>query len=158
MMNCLEIGDKRILPCPDGFHVLDSEERKGIHFLGNAQGECLSDPERHTMISVGWKSIGGIFSLLLNAKDLAKRMESDIKKSMQRYGYRLGGFEEKRVSDKKAEGFCYEYEVQGVGMYGESCIVKDGRMLYYLNVYTRKENMDESLDVWNRILLSVKIR
>ena len=151
MMNDLELEDKMMLSYPDSFHVMDSEERKSIQFFGDAQGECLSDSERHIMISIGWKSVGIVSALLLNAKDLAKKMESDIRKPMQRYGYRLGDFAAKKVGSKRAEGFCYEYETQGIGMYGESYVVKNGRTFYYLNLYARRE------DVWNSILSSVKI-
>ena len=156
MTNTVVLGDKLTLSYPEGFHVMDSSEKSGMQFFGGSTGECLSDPERHILISIGWKSIGGIASLLISAKDAAKKMEASIRKPMQNYGYRLNEFTSKRVGSEEAEGFCYEYESQGTGMYGESYAVKRGKELYYLNLYARREQRDETIDVWNTILSSAK--
>ena len=111
---------------------MDESEQGGMQFYGGSPGKCLSDPKRHILISIGSKSIGGITVLLVSAKDAAKRAEASIHKPMQAYGYRLNGFAAKAVGNKQAEGFGYEYEAQGVGMYGESYVVKLDRTLYYL--------------------------
>ena len=129
------------LAYPEGFHVMTESEKSGMQFFGGLPGECLSDPERHILISVGLKTVGGV---------------SAFRKPMQKYGYRLLGFAEKSVGSEKAEGFSYEYESQCIGMYGESCVVKRGKVLYYLNFYARRELLGESLDVWNMILSSAK--
>lgn len=156
MMNTIVLGDKLTLSYPDGFHVLDSSGKSSMQFFGGSTGECLSDPERHILISIGWKPIGGISALLVNANDAAKKMEASIRKPMQSYGYRLNEFIAKNVGDNQAEGFNHEYESQGIGMYGESYVVKYDRNLYYLNFYARRERLNESLDIWNRIQSSAK--
>ena len=58
------------------------------------------------------------------------------------------------IGGEQAEGFSYAYEAQGVDMYGESYVIKYDRKLYYLNFYARGELLNESLEVWNRILSS----
>lgn len=156
MMNTVVSGDALTLSYPDGFHVMDSTEKSSLQFLGDASGECLSDPERHILISIGRKPIGGISSLLVSAKDAAKKAEAGIQKSMQQYGYQLNGFTAKGAGGEQAEGFSYEYEAQGIGMYAESYVIKHDRTLFYLNFYARKELLSESLEVWNEILSSAK--
>ena len=156
MTNMFVFDDKLTLPCPDGFHVMDETEQSGIRFFGDSPGRCLSDPERHILISVGRKTLGGLSTLLINAKDAAKRMEASIRKPMLEYGYRLNGFAAKSVGSERAEGFSYEYESQGTGMYGESYVVKRDKALYYLNLYARKEQRPDSLEVWTTILSSAK--
>ena len=150
------LGDKLTLSCPDGFHILDSAEKSSMQFFGGSTGECLSDPERHILISIGWKAIGSFSSFLVNAKDAAKRMEASIRKPMQSFGYQLNEFAAKRVGGEQAEGFRYEYESRGVAMYGESYVIKYDRKLYYLNFYARRELLEESLDVWDMIVSSAK--
>ncbi len=53
-----------------------------MQFFGGSSGERLSDPERHILISIGWKPIGGISALLIGAKDAARKMEANIQKAM----------------------------------------------------------------------------
>lgn len=156
MANLIELDDKLTLSFPESFHVMDESEQGGMRFYGGSRGQCLSDPERHILISVGRKSIGGISALLVSAKDAAKRMEASIRKPMQAYGYRLNSFLAKDVGGKQAEGFGYEYEAQGIGMYGESFVVKQDRTLYYLNLYARQERKAESMEVWSAILSSAR--
>lgn len=156
MMNQVILGDKLTLSYPDGFHVMDSAEKSSMQFFGGSTGECLSDPERHILIYIGWKPIGSMSSLLINAKDASKKMEASIRKPLQNYGYHLDGFAAKDVRGEQAEGFRYEYGSQGIDMYGESYAIKHERKLYYLNFYARRELLEESLDVWSMILSSAK--
>lgn len=156
MMNTAVFGDKLTLSYPDGFHVMDRAEKNSLQFFGGSTGECLSDPERHILISIGWKAIGGLSALLITAKDAAKKMETSIRKPMQNYGYRLNEFAAKSIGGEQAEGFSYEYESQGTHMYGESYAVKQARTFYYLNFYARKELLEESQNVWNMILSFAK--
>ena len=155
-MKTIVLGEKLTLFYPDGFHVMDSAEKIGMQFYGGSSGECLSDPERHILISVGWKCIGAISAFLVNAEDAAKKMEKSIRKPMQDYGYRLDEFTAKSVGGEQAGGFRYKYESRGVAMYGESYVIKYDRKLYYLNFYARRELLEESLDVWDMIVSSAK--
>ncbi len=47
------------LPLPEGFHVMDEEERSRLRFLEAGECVCLSDPERHLVVTVGWKPLDG---------------------------------------------------------------------------------------------------
>ena len=156
MPGTIKENDKLILSYPDGFHVMDDTEKSDMRFYNGSSGTCLSDPERHILVSIGWNPIKGLSALLIRAEDAAKKMETGIRKPMQQYDYRLIGFVSKEIGNEKAEGFSYEYETQGIPMYGESYVVRHDGVLYYLNCYLRKELANESLEVWNAILSSAE--
>ena len=149
-------GDKLILSFPDGFHLMDDAEKRNLHFFNDNSGECMIDPERHMLISIGFRSLGGIPAILLSANDIAKNTEKTIRKMMIENNYQLSRFTSGIVGKEKAGGFCYCYESQGIEMYGESYVVKHGRDCFYLNLYARKELLTDSLDTWGKILSSAK--
>jgi len=115
MMNGIAI-EKLTLSYPDGFHIMDAGEKEKLNFLGGSTGECLNDPDRHIIISIGYKSAGGL-GFLVSAKDAAKRTEAAIRKPMQAFSYHLNGFDKRSIGGEDAEGFRYEYEAQGISMY-----------------------------------------
>ena len=156
MENRVTWNDALTISCPEGFHVLDEAERGKLNFIQDGPGGGISDPERHILISVGWKPFGGLSAMLLGIKDVAKSMEGRVRKPMQNYGYRLDGFVSGNVGNEKAEGFRYEYEADRIRMYAESYVVKYKKVLYFLHFYARRELKDESLEIWNEILLSAK--
>ena len=155
-MEFLKANDQITLYYPEGFHVMDEAERSGMHFLEAGSLEALSDPERHMLVTVGWKKSGGFASFMLNSKDLAKNMELKVSKAMDPAGYALKDFKERTVGGMTMEGFGYEYSVEGIDMYGESFALKVGKMLYYFHLYARKELLDKSLPVWEEILNSAE--
>lgn len=151
-MDQLTLNHALILTCPDGFHEMDGEERSKLNFLEEGEGVCLSDPERHIIVTVGWKRTGGIVSFLLNDKDLAKNMEARLRKPMRPYGYKLEGFAAQQVGGREAQGVRYRYQVGDVGMYGESLVLKSGRTLYYFHFYAREALKAESVPIWRELL------
>lgn len=158
MNNTLTLNGHLTLSWPDGFHVMDEAERKKLTFYGDGPSEAISDPDRHIIVCIGWKPLGGFTGMLLGTRDVARDMEKKLSRPMQAYGWRSGGALTKAVGGEKAEGFCCEYEAQGIGMYGESYTIKRGKTLYYLHFYARKALKSDSLEVWDAILASMKWR
>lgn len=142
------------LAYPDSFHVMSEEERSKLTFIAEGTGECLSDPENHAVITIGWKTVNGLASFILSQKDMAKNMEAQIRKPMQSFGIRTESAGSKNIGWKKGNGFRYHYEAQGIGMYGESYVVKSGKTFYYLHFYTREETKEQSLPGWEALLAS----
>ena len=68
----------------------------------------------------------------------------------------LDGFLSRAVGGETAEGFSYDYEAQGIRMSAESCVVKHGKVFYYLHIYTREEYKDENLKLWSELLSTAK--
>ena len=154
MEKTIRLNDKLTLTFPEGFHVMDDEEKKTLRFLENGPGEALADPEHHIIVTIGWKSVGGLASLLLKARDAAKASENNVRKAMESLGYQSEGFGTRQAGPLKAENFGYTYEAQGTGMYGETCCVKQGRTFYYFNCYIREAARQEGLKIWEGILAS----
>ena len=154
MKNYVSLNNTLRVFYPDGFHVLDENERSKFKSLGGGPVECLSDPERHILISTGWKSVGRLIGMLFGAKDAAESAEAQVRKAMKANGYRSNGFFTKQVGGEEARGYSYEYEAEGMVMYGETCVVKHGKELYFLHFYTRAAVKEENLEMWNEMLAS----
>ena len=60
MENRVTWNDTLTISCPEGFHVMDEEERSRLNFYGEGECECLSDPDRHIIISIGWARLNGL--------------------------------------------------------------------------------------------------
>ncbi len=141
---------------PEGFHVMDASERKEINILGDGPSEILTDPDRHIIVSIGWKPLPLLSSMLLGAKDGAKNTKAAISKAMDPYGFHANETLKKSLGSDTAEGFSYDYTAQGISMYGESYVVKHNKTFYYLYLYARAERKEESLRVWDEILASAE--
>ncbi|MCR4671730.1 MAG: hypothetical protein K5637_00645 [Lachnospiraceae bacterium] len=131
---------------PDGFHVMDAAELAKFNIYKEFPDWSISDPERHIIISVSWRK-SGLGALMLNSKDVAKKMETALQKPMAAFGYKLQGFESKNVGGTAAEGFRYTYTAQNINMIGESYSVKKGKTFYYIHCYYRAELETESIRV-----------
>ena len=145
----LKIGD------PEGFHIMDEEEMKEMGVLDNGPVLCLKDSERHIIISVGLKKVGGFASFVLNQKDIAKKMEGYIGKAQEKYGYRFCDFITRNVGDHPADGFCYNYKAEGIDMYAEALTWKKSKKIFYFYLYAREELRNKSIQTWEEILASV---
>ena len=141
--------------CPEGFHVMDKEELKTMNFL-EGEGVCLSDPERHMIVTLGVKQVNGFTSMMMNERDIAKNMETAIRRAQEPYGYKLVDHFKRKIGGKDALGFGYEYASQEVEMYGESYSLKDGKVITYYHMYSRRGLKDENLQVWKEMLESVR--
>lgn len=150
------LNDALRLTIPEGFHVMTDEECGRFTVLEEGEWIGLSDPERHILMTVGWKPVGRFTAALLSGRDIAKNMERWIRKPMQPLGYRLEAFGERAIAGTKAHGLRYGYEVQTVEMMAESYAVKHKRTIYYLHFYARAALWQESLPVREEFLASVR--
>lgn len=149
------LNDALKLICPEGFHTMTEEERSHLVFAEEGPGDCLSDPERHIIITLSWRKVGGLLAALAGMRDAARTMESRVAGSMKGFGYHLEGFVQHQIGGKTFHGFRYTYTAQGVEMRGESCIGKNGGAIYYLHFYARAASQDSD-GVWNSILTSAE--
>ena len=156
MAQTITFHQKLKLTFPEGFREMSQAERGNLTMIAEGPGSCLTDPERHIIVSVGWRPLGRWTSLILSAKDAAKNMAGSIRNAMAPYGCRVTRASGKRIDGEGAEGVCFDYTVQEIGMYGESYVVKRDRVFYYLHVYVREEAKGESLNLWEEILSTAK--
>ena len=149
-------GEMLGITCPDGFFKMDEADLEKITVFGDGTCGGLRDPERHILITVGWKAVRRFAALILTTKDLAKNTRTEIGKAMQPFGFRDTGTLSKDIGGRAALGFSYEYEAEGIPMYAESYALKHGTTFFYLHFYARDEQKSESLDLWNTILSSAR--
>lgn len=75
-MERMTLNNELQFPVPEGFHVMDEEEMSGMTMLAAGPGVCLKDPERHMVVSVGYKKAGLLTSKMLSQKDIAAFCDS----------------------------------------------------------------------------------
>ena len=148
--------DEIVLPIPNGAHVLDEAEMAALPKL--AGGECtfLRDEARHSLISVGRKPLGMLTAAFVDLPGLAKRLEQGIAEPMASYEYRYGGPQSVTFDGQEAKGLSYHYKAQEIAMYGESYVLKNKKVIWYLHLYAREDSLEESLAVWRTFLSQIE--
>ena len=156
-MQHLILNNDLLLPCPEGFRLMEDAERDSLQMIEKGPGIVLSDPARHMMISVGWKQPNGLALLLLSDGDLVKKTEQTVRKAMQPCGYRAEGPTRhlNRVAGLTMNGFRYGYTAQGVEMSAETCILRRKKTLYFFHCYVRAAQRDEGFALWESVLGSI---
>ena len=143
------------LSFPEGFREMNDAELTDFKAHKTSRAFYLADPGRHVVVSGGWtKSV--FVALLADEEEAAKKAERNIRGPMRAYGYQLEGFSKSEIGGKSASGYRYHYTSRGIEMTGETFVVKNNKVLYYLNLYARTEFLEESLKVWQDILDSAK--
>ena len=138
------LNQELMISIPEGFHVMSEEELSKLNHYGQIPNWCVSDPDRHIILSVSWKK-SGFASLLLNTVEVAKKMEGEIHRLLSSYGYELKGYITANLGGVSADGFRCSYIAQDVPMIGESLSAKKGKVFYYIHGYLREELQEESL-------------
>lgn len=156
-MDYVMISDQFKLPCPDGFHILSKEEQSRLNLLGDGETVCLSDENRHMLISIGWKKTGMLSALLLSEFSLEKNMESSIRQGMLPYGFQRESALTRQIAGRNAAGFRYTYNSKNIGMLGDSYVLRSGNTVVYFHMYARTSLREESISVWNDLLESVTL-
>ncbi|MBQ8053121.1 MAG: hypothetical protein IJ198_04870 [Lachnospiraceae bacterium] len=154
-MGKIQLNNELNFSYPDAFKVLTEEDLKKYQFFEEAPGFCISDAQRHIMISISWRQANPFVAMLAGTADIARNMEAKIRKPMSRYGYKLEGFMNRQIGGKSADGYRYTYSVQDIGMLGESLSVKSGSNFYYIHCYLREALREESLRVLDEIFGAV---
>lgn len=144
------------LNVPEEFRILSAEERAGMQFLENGEGEILQDNGRHIMISAAWKKHGILAGLLAGKKDAIRAMEKKTAAAMKAFGYESTGFLQEDIGSETAEAFRCRYNAQGTEMSAESMITTHNGIHYYVHCYWRTEMDAESTAVIREILSNVK--
>lgn len=151
-----KIGGDLTVSFPEGFRRMTEGEMKKLNRLEDGPGVFMTSPERHIIVTVGWKKIALLASLLLSAKDIAKNAGGRIARAMKPCGCSEPAYTERTVAGSRAHGFRYAYTAENVPMEAETCILKRGRVVLYFNFYAREALKEESFSVWESVLASVR--
>ena len=146
------INNELEISWPEGFHRMNEAELRKAFKDNNPNRWGIMDEERHMMITVGWKRLGSLTALMVNAGDVARHTEKTIHRAMAQMGYHCEGFRERQIAGAGAAGFRYKYNAQNTDMVAESLVVKLNKTVYYFHVYARAAVKEESLSCWEDIL------
>ena len=136
--------EKLQLNFPDGFTLMGDEEQKELNIANKGdQCICLKDENRHIVVSTAHQKLNSFGAMMLNSSSIAGRMEKQVAGLMKKTAYRPMGKTERSFAYGKAAGFACSYEAEGVPMYGESYVLKDGKDCYYLHFYMREKDRDK---------------
>ena len=153
----MKISEELTMSFPDSFRVMGEEEYDRLRFIAEGAGICLSDQEKHSVASIGWKQIGAFAGFLLNLKDLSGNMERSIREAMAAFQFSQTGAPERKIGGIPARGIRFRYRAEdGTEMAGESLVLKRGKAVYYFHFYTREALEEENLAVWEGALDTAK--
>lgn len=153
----MTIDNRLYMDCPEGFRRLSEEELQKMNLIAGGKGLCISDSERHIVISVAWTQVNPLSAWLLGTRETASSMARHIGKSMKKFSYEWLDNVKRDIDGQVARGLDYKYEVQGIHMIGESLVVKNEENLFYFHLYGREVRREETLKVFNEILDGVVI-
>lgn len=151
----MKLNDELEMSCPDGFHIMDENERKGLRMARGGECVLFSDPERHMIVSVGWRKSGLFAGFLPDTGGIAVKAEKSMIGSMKRFGCTKESDSERQLDGETAKGFRYRYTAQDIEMCGETYALKRRKTVYYFHLYTRAALKDENQAVWSEMLNSV---
>lgn len=145
-----------VLFYPDEFVLLGEEETNQMKFYNDSKGICIKSDDRHMIITVGYKEVNILVNLIISRKDLVKNTLADISSAMKEYDFKFINIISSIADDKEINGFSYEYISENIPMYGEAYIIKRNNNIYYLYLYSRKDNLDTNLNIWKDIIDNLK--
>ena len=67
----ISIDNKLYMDCPEGFRQLTEEELQKMNLIAGGKGLCISDSERHIVISVAWTKVNALSAWLLGTRETA---------------------------------------------------------------------------------------
>ncbi len=144
-MNQVVLNGRLKITYPDGFRELQYTEKAGMQFTAEPPQFCISDPERHMIVSAAYRVINGLSAALLRTEEIAAKAEEQIRSAMTPYGYRPEG----TVSLDNMTGFRYSYTAENTAMSGETLIMKEGRTVYYIHCWYRTALQEESIRIFH---------
>ncbi len=153
----ISIENRLYMDCPEGFHELTEEERKGMNFAADEKVMAISDPVRHIIITVAWAQISGLNAWLLGRREVSWNMSRQIEKKLKKFSFVWLADIKRDIDGRLARGMDYEYVANRIHMSCESLVIKSEENLYYFHMYASKIRRDESLEIFNEILDNVAI-
>lgn len=134
------INNEVILSYPEGFEEMDREALKEVFLDDNPNRWGIKDEKRHMIITVLWNRVRMITAVITGPGTIADSAEHKMRTSLSRSRYKCNGFEQKKVSGRNANGFTYEYVLEGAEQIGEVLVFQNVNCYYTLYAYALKEN------------------
>ena len=156
-MERVSVNDSMTIIVPNGFHVMDEAEKNAISGGNETKPAwCITDPVRHIIFTVSWKTVPKLVSIFFSSRDLARKMYKEYSQASSAAGYRFDELRDIPAGSLKAHGYRFSYNAKGTAMCGESASLKNGNTFYYLHSYFREELREESIKVLEEIYGSIQ--
>ena len=150
------INNEVMLSYPDGFEEMDRAQLKDAFLDDNPNRWGIKDEKRHMMVTILWNRTNMISAMITGPGTIADSAEHKMKTSLSKSQYKCNGFERKKVSGRNANGFTYEYVLEGVEQIGEVLIFQNVNCYYMLYTYALKKNEQKARVVIDAIENSIR--
>lgn len=150
------INNEVLLSYPEGFVEMDREALKEAFLDDNPNRWGIKDEKRHMLVTVLWNRTNMITAMITGPGTIADSAEHKMKTSLSKSRYKFGRFERKKVSGRNANGFTYEYVLEGVEQIGEVLVFQNVNCYYTLYTYALKENRQAARVVIDAIESSIQ--
>ena len=129
------------LSFPESFGVMDREELKTAYQNEHPDRWGIWDKEQHLMVTVIWHESPALLIWLFgDVKSVAKSTEFKVRHSLKGRSYSFEGYYDTSVCGKKARGFRYRYNMEGIEQIGEMVVWIQKNCCYTFCYYARTEN------------------
>lgn len=149
------INNEVLLSYPDGFEEMDRKQLKAAFLDDNPNRWGIKDEKRHMMFTVLWNRTNMISAMITGPGTIADSAEHKMKTSLSKSQYKCNGFERKKVSGRGANGFSYEYVLEGVEQIGEVLVFQNVNCYYMLYAYALKENQQVARHIIDAVESSI---
>ena len=141
---------------PENYVILNEEELRELYKNDDPNRWVVRNKDEHIAIAVLWQGYNRALTALADLKATAKRNEQLMKNGLHGYSYKSNGFISQEVCNQTAQGYCYEYEVEGISQHARTLLFKVGRNIYGITCYTCGPMSEYAADLFNQILASVE--
>jgi hypothetical protein len=150
------INNEVMLSYPDGFEEMDRAQLKDAFLDDNPNRWGIKDEKRHMMVTILWNRTNMISAVITGPGTIADSAEHKMKTSLSKSRYKLNGFTKRKVSDRNANGFSYEYVLEGAEQIGEVLVFQNVNCYYMLYAYALKKNQKAAKVVIDAIENSIR--
>ena len=141
---------------PDHYEVLNEEQLRELYNNDDSNRWAVRNTEEHVTISVLWQGYNKLLAALADLKSTAKRNEQLMSAGLRGYSYKCNGFISEEVCGQTAQGYCYEYEIEGISQHARTLLFKAGRNIYGITCYTRGPMSESAAELFSQVLASVE--
>lgn len=141
---------------PENYVILNEEELRELYKNDDPNRWVVRNKDEHIAIAVLWQGYNRALTALADLKATAKRNEQLMKNGLHSYSYKCNGFISEEVCNQTAQGYCYEYEIDGISQHARTLLFKVGRNIYGITCYTRGPMSEYAADLFNQVLASVE--
>lgn len=150
------INNEIKLSYPEHYDVLSGDEMRELYKNDDTNRWVVRNKDEHVTIAVLWQSYNRIVAALADLKSTAVRNEQLMSNGLRAYNYKCDEFISEEVCGQKAQGYCYEYEIDGIIQHAKTLLFKAGKNIYGITCYTRGPMSEYAANLFGEVLASIE--